>query len=47
MDPIIKQSHKTQKVIGSIGNYKPELDVTDELGLVLLSSYIQLMGICR
>jgi hypothetical protein len=28
-------------------NYKPELDVTDELGPELLSRYLQLIGICR
>ena len=28
-------------------NYKPELDVTDELGPALASRYLQLIGICR
>jgi hypothetical protein len=28
-------------------NYKPELDVTDELGPELTSRYLQLIGICR
>jgi hypothetical protein len=28
-------------------NYKPELDVTDELGPELASRYLQLIGICR
>jgi hypothetical protein len=28
-------------------NYKPELDVSDELGPELLSRYLQLIGICR
>ena len=28
-------------------NYKPELDVSDELGPELLSHYLQLIGICH
>ena len=27
--------------------YKPELDVTEELGPEMISSYLQLIGICR
>jgi hypothetical protein len=27
-------------------NYKPELDVSDELGLELSSHHLQLIGIC-
>jgi formamidopyrimidine-DNA glycosylase len=37
MDLITTNSHEAQEVIDSIGNYKPELDVTDDLGLELLS----------
>jgi hypothetical protein len=40
MDSIITESNKVQEVIDSIGNYKPELDVTDELGLEFLFRYL-------
>ena len=41
MDSIITEWNKAQEVIDSIGNYKPELDITDELGLEFLSRNLQ------